>query len=119
MANLASSLDHMMSLIGRECVYKERGLFLHGKLIGVSIKEEMMELKFQRIPSPGFSKRQIRTFAYSSIREFVNFKPNRICGPMIGTEIFFRPDEVKELVRFMSTMPTDQSLMRKIRDYRA
>ena len=118
MANLSSSLEHLMKMIGCECIYKENGLVLHAELLAVNIKEDMLELKFKRIPSPGFTPRNIRTFTCSSVSEFISFRVNRITGSMIGLEIFFRKSEVKDIVDFMKTSPDADSFIRKIREYR-
>jgi hypothetical protein len=118
MARLSTSLKQVMDLIGCECVYKERGLVLHAELIAVSIKGEMLGLKFKQLASPGFSKRSIRTFTFECVREYVSFHKNRICSSLIGAEIFFQKSEVKELVLFMETMPDGQSFIRKLREYR-
>jgi hypothetical protein len=118
MANLSASLSQLMDLIGCECIYKERGLVFHCKLLAVVIKEDMLELKFRRIPSPGFSKRSIRSFIFSCTKEYVSFDSNRIGGTIVGVEIFFQRDQVDDLVLFMKTLPDTDLLLRKIREFR-
>lgn len=118
MARLSTSLKQVMDLIGCECVYKERSLVLHAELIAVSIKGDMLELKFKPLASPGFSEHSGRTFTFGCTREYVSFHKNRICSSLIGAEIFFQKAEVKELVMFMETMPDGQSFILKLREYR-
>jgi hypothetical protein len=118
MANLSSSIEHLMKLIGCECIYKESGLVLHAQLIAININGDMLELKFKRLPSPGFTPRNIRTFTCSSVMEYLSFGKNRICGSLINQEIFFRKSDVKEIVQFMATRPDAGSFIRKLREYR-
>jgi hypothetical protein len=118
MANLSSSIEHLMNLIASECIYKEAGLVLHAQLVAVNIKDDMLELKFKRLPSPGFTPRPIRTFTCSSVQEFLSFRSNRICSSLIGIEIFFRKSEVKDIVKFMASKPDGQAFIRKLREYR-
>ena len=118
MANLSSSIEHLMKLIGCECIYKESGLVLHAQLLAISINGDMLELKFKRLPSPGFTPRTIRNFTCSSVSDYLSFGRNRICGSLVNQEIFFRKSDVKEIVQFMATMPDADSFLRKIRGYR-
>jgi hypothetical protein len=118
MANLGSSLKHLLGFLGRECIYKENGVLLHVQLLGIAIKADMLELKFKRLSTPGFSRRSMRTFTWSCVSEFISFRANRINSSLIGSEIFFRPSEVKELVEFMATIPDDGAFIQKVRTYR-
>lgn len=118
MVNLAESTEQLMGLIGNECVYKERGLVLHVEIISISVRGDMLEFKFKKLLTPGFTKRPIRTFTWRCMREYISFYQNRICSSLLGTEIFFINHDVRVLVNFLQTHPNDSEFITKLRGLR-
>jgi hypothetical protein len=95
----------------------ESGMMMHAKLLAINIDGDMHELKFKRLPSPGFTPRTIRTFTCSSTTEYLGFGKNRIRGSMVNRK-YFLPSDVEDNVRFIISKPDAQSFIWKLREYR-
>ncbi|MDT7517389.1 hypothetical protein RAE19_01295 [Rhodoferax sp. TBRC 17660] len=118
MANLSSSLEHLMKQIGKECIYKEGGLIMHAQLSAVNINADMLELKFRKIPSHGFTEREANEFSCSGIKEYINFSTNRIYISLVNIEIFFKKEQINGIKKLMKNKPNIKSLTDLIRVYR-
>jgi len=118
MANLSSSLEHLMKQIGKECIYKEGGQILHAELLAINIKADMLELTFKKIPSQGFTERDIHEFICSGTKEYISFNSNRIFISLVNIEIFFKSKQINEIIKIMKEESNKKCLIDIIREYR-
>lgn len=118
MANLSSSLEHLIKQFGKECIYKENGVVMHVQLVSLNMNVDMLQLKFKILPTHGFTKKNIRIFECSCLIDAISFHKNRIYGSLINFEIFFKESEVQEIVKLMGTMPNIDFFLQEIRKYR-
>jgi len=118
MANLSSSLEHLMKQIGKECIYKEGGLILHAELLAINIKAEMLELTFKKIPSQGFTERDIHEFTCSGTKEYTSFKSNRIYISLVNIEIFFKKEQINAIKNLMASKPDTKKFITMLQKFR-
>jgi hypothetical protein len=118
MKRLRGIPDEILELIGAECVYKERSLFLHVQILRVDVVDETLEIKMQNLATEGFGRRSLTVFEWSCVLEYVVFRKNRIDSPILGSELFYASEDVEAFIALMKSRPTVGELsgvLRRIR----
>ncbi len=113
--NTAYHLQHAMSLVGSECIFKERGTILHVKVQSLAITGYELKLGLKPIGSPGFTAFPGRKFEVSAVADYLNFGRHEISASLVGWQLFTQPALVKRLIRFAAGLPGKQAFLDEVR----
>ena len=116
MRNTAYHLQHAMSLVGSECIFKDRGTILHVEVQSLAITGDELKLGLKPIDSPGFTAVPGRKFQASAVAGYLHFGRHEITALLVGWQLFTHPTLVKRLVIFAAGLPGKQAFLDEVRE---
>lgn len=115
MMGFGKKLNSAISILGRECIYKERSLMLHAKIRAVKISGEGVCFTFDNMSSIGFDDRPIKKFKASCPVDQIVIGEDDVSSPMVGWSFYLRTKSINDLIVFARGSPEKMELFERFR----
>ena len=116
MRNTENHLQHAMSLVGSEYIFKDRGTNLHVEVQSLAITGDELTLNLRPIDTPGFTKVPGRNFQVSAVADYLHFGRHVITASLVEWQLFTHPSLVTRLIRFAAGLPGKQAFLDEVRE---
>ena len=108
-------LNSAISILGCQCIYKERSLLLHAKIRGVKISGKGIVFTFDNMSSIGFDDRPIKIFKASCPVDQVVVGEDDVSSPVVGWSFYLRTKIINDLITFARGSPGKTELFERFR----